>query len=179
MLVQYANWHIHLPYCKTVADLIYNHVRSVMCIDSNGYMSTNHDLQERNEDTFDAWLAGRVSQEADNHLLADDNHLLADDDHLLANDDRLLADGTVLSEYKVVAFLGRGGCGEVYSARHEKLGSMAAVKILRKDTPSMRLRFEREAQILAKKRYREFPQFIAYGEYHRACERCPSISRTT
>ena len=114
-------------------------------------MSTNHDLQERKEDTFDAWLAGRVSQEADNHLLADD--------------DRLLADGTVLSEYKVVAFLGRGGCGEVYFARHEKLGSMAAVKILRKDTPSMRLRFEREAQILAKKRYREFPQFIAYGEY--------------
>ena len=129
-----------------------------MCIDSNGYMSTNHDLQERNEDTFDAWLAGRVSQEVDNHLLADDDRLLADDD-------RLLTDGTVLSEYKVVAFLGRGGCGEVYSARHEKLGSMAAVKLLRKDTPSMRLRFEREAQILVKKRYREFPQFIVYGEY--------------
>ena len=102
------------------------------------------DSKQSEEDTFDAWLAGRVSQE---------------------EDDRLLTDGTVLSEYRVVAFLGRGGCGEVYSARHEKLGSMVAVKILRKDTPSMRLRFEREAQILAKKRYREFPQFIAYGEY--------------
>ena len=93
---------------------------------------------------FDAWLSGRVSHEGA---------------------DGLLAEGVVLSEYKVVAFLGRGGCGEVYSARHERLGSMAAIKILRKDTPSLRMRFEREAKILAEKRYREFPQFIAYGEY--------------
>ena len=42
---------------------------------------------------------------------------------------------------------------------------MAAVKVLRRDTPAMRLRFEREAEILAKKRYREIPQFIAYGEH--------------
>ena len=107
-------------------------------------MSANQYQKGGNEDTFDAWLAGRVSQEAD---------------------DRLLTDGTVLSEYKVVALLGRGGCGEVYSARHEKLGSMAAIKILFKNTPQMRIRFEREAKILAEKRYREFPLFISYGEY--------------
>lgn len=107
-------------------------------------MSANQYLEGGNEDTFDAWLAGRVSQDAD---------------------DRLLTDGTVLSEYKVVALLGRGGCGEVYSARHEKLGSMAAIKVLFKDTPQMRIRFEREAKILAEKRYREFPLFISYGEY--------------
>ena len=107
-------------------------------------MDGNQCALESDEDTFDAWLSGRVSYE---------------------EEDCLLAEGDVLSEYRVVAFLGRGGCGEVYSARHEKLGSLAAVKILRQDTPPMRLRFEREAQILAQKRYREFPQFIAYGEH--------------
>ena len=107
-------------------------------------MNENQDLQKNEIDTFDAWLSERISCE---------------------EADCLLPEGAVLSEYRIIAFLGRGGCGEVYSAKHEKLDSMAAVKILRKDTPSMRTRFEREAQILAQKRYREFPQFIAYGEY--------------
>ena len=95
-------------------------------------------------DAFDAWLAGRAPDE---------------------DGGRLLAEGDVLSEYRIVAFLGRGGCGEVYSARHVRLGSPAAVKILHRNTPSMRMRFEREARILAERRYREFPQFIAFGEY--------------
>ena len=113
---------------------------------SNAYMdNTDQSLRENNEAMFDAWLAGRASHEAD---------------------DCILTEGDVLSEYRIVTFLGRGGCGEVYSARHEKLGSMAAIKILFKDTPDMRARFEREAKILAEKRYREFPQFIAYGEYN-------------
>ena len=76
-----------------------------------------------------------------------------------------LSVGTIVGDYKIVALLGRGGFAEVYSARHEKLGSMAAIKILLKDTPAMRMRFEREVKILAEKRYREFPQFIAYGEH--------------
>ena len=107
-------------------------------------MSEKKDLPGSEADTFDAWLAERKPCD---------------------EDDCLLREGIVLSEYCIAAFLGRGGCGEVYSARHEKLGSMAVVKILFKDTPSMRMRFEREAKILAEKRYREFPQFIAYGEY--------------
>ena len=100
---------------------------------------------KNDEAAFDAWLAGR-SPEGE-------------------SDGRLLADGVVLSGYRICAFLGRGGCGEVYSAKHERLGSMAAVKMLFKDTPSMRIRFEREAKILAEKRYREFPLFISYGEH--------------
>ena len=107
-------------------------------------MSEEKDLPGNEADTFDAWLSERKPCD---------------------EDDCLLREGIVLSEYCIAAFLGRGGCGEVYSARHERLGSMAAVKILFKDTPSMRMRFEREAKILAEKRYREFPQFIAYGEY--------------
>ena len=108
-------------------------------------MNDNQCLSENNEAAFDAWLAGRIPD---------------------TDGDFLLSAGTVLSEYRVCDFLGRGGCGEVYSARHEKLGSMAAIKILFKDTPAMRMRFEREAKILAEKRYREFPQFIAYGEHN-------------
>ena len=107
-------------------------------------MGENRCQSDEKGDTFDAWLSERVPCEREDHLLND---------------------GEVLAEYRVVAFLGRGGCGEVYSARHEKLGSMAAIKILFKDAPAMRMRFEREAKILAEKRYREFPQFIAYGEH--------------
>lgn len=107
-------------------------------------MGRNQYQSDEKGDVFDAWLAERVPCEMEDHLLNE---------------------GEVLAEYRVVAFLGRGGCGEVYSARHEKLGSMAAIKILFKDTPAMRMRFEREAKILAEKRYREFPQFIAYGEH--------------
>ena len=111
---------------------------------SNRCMSEKQDLPGNEADTFDAWLSERKPCD---------------------EDDCLLREGVGLSEYRIAASLGRGGCGEVYSARHERLGSMAAVKILFKDTPSMRMRFAREAKILAEKRYREFPQFIAYGEY--------------
>lgn len=107
-------------------------------------MDENRYQSDEKSDSFDVWLSERVPCESEDHLLNE---------------------GEVLAEYRVVAFLGRGGCGEVYSARHEKLGSMAAIKILFKDTPGMRMRFEREAKILAEKRYREFPQFIAYGEH--------------
>jgi len=99
---------------------------------------------EAQDATFGAWLSGRVSFEGE---------------------ECLLAEGSLLAGYRITSFLGRGGSGEVCAAHHEKLGSTAAIKILYKDTPSMRVRFEREAKILAEKRYREFPQFIAYGEY--------------
>ena len=107
-------------------------------------MNETQSLSDNNEAAFDAWLAGRTPE---------------------ADGDFLLPQGTTLAEYRVCDFLGRGGCGEVYSARHERLGSMAAIKILFKDTPQMRVRFEREAKILAEKRYREFPLFISYGEH--------------
>ena len=106
--------------------------------------NSSKDSKEREDTSFSAWLAERKPDKAF---------------------DRFLKEGEMISGYEIVAFIGSGGCGEVYSAKHKKLGSMAAIKILFKDTPSMRMRFEREAKILAEKRYREFPQFIAYGEY--------------
>jgi len=111
---------------------------------SNEHMKVSQCSFEAQDAAFSAWLSGRVSFEGE---------------------DCLLAEGSLLAEYRITSFLGRGGSGEVYAAKHEKLGSTVAIKILYKVTPSMRVRFEREAKILAEKRYREFPQFIAYGEY--------------
>ena len=39
--------------------------------------------------------------------------------------------GTVLGEtYRLIRPLAQGGCGDVYVARHERLGSEVAVKVL-------------------------------------------------
>jgi hypothetical protein len=60
-----------------------------------------------------------------------------------------LAPGTRLGPYEILSPLGAGGMGEVYRARHEKLGREAAVKVLPADVasdPERRKRFEREAR---------------------------------
>ncbi len=60
-----------------------------------------------------------------------------------------IAPGTRLGSYEVLSPLGRGGMGEVYRARHVKLGRDVAIKVLPGDvsSDSDRLsRFEREAR---------------------------------
>jgi TolB-like protein/Flp pilus assembly protein TadD len=57
--------------------------------------------------------------------------------------------GTRLGPYEVVSPLGAGGMGEVYRARHVKLGRDVAIKVLPADvagSPERRRRFEREAR---------------------------------
>src|SRR6267143_810728 len=63
-----------------------------------------------------------------------------------------LAPGTQLGPYKIVAPLGAGGMGEVYSARDTRLERTVAIKILPShlsDDATLRQRFEREAKAIS------------------------------
>lgn len=60
--------------------------------------------------------------------------------------------GSRLGTYEIIELLGKGGMGEVYSARDLTLLRKVAIKILPEavaNDPDRRLRFEREARILA------------------------------
>ncbi len=72
--------------------------------------------------------------------------------------------GTTFGDWRLTAFIGRGGNGEVYCAEHTTLGTPAAVKVLMRDDARAKARFAREAQLLARLRSDAFPRFFAYGE---------------
>lgn len=72
--------------------------------------------------------------------------------------------GTVFGDWRVTAFIGRGGNGEVYCAEHTVLGMSAAVKILVRSEDRAKARFVREAKILAQLKSSAFPRFYAFGE---------------
>ena len=73
-------------------------------------------------------------------------------------------DGAVFGNWRVAAFIGKGGSGEVYRAVHVSLGTSAAVKVLVRDEPRARERFMREARLLSELKSASFPQFFEYGE---------------
>ena len=66
------------------------------------------------------------------------------------HDDPKALVGTRLDNlYQIEAFLGRGGMGAVYKARHTLLGDLVAIKTLKKelsDNPTFLKRFQREGQ---------------------------------
>ena len=72
--------------------------------------------------------------------------------------------GTIFGDWRVTAFIGRGGSGEVYCAEHAALGTPVAVKVLVRDEERARARFEREAKLLAELKSESFPRFYGYGE---------------
>ena len=72
--------------------------------------------------------------------------------------------GTIFGDWRLTAFIGRGGNGEVYCAEHIALGTSAAVKVLVRDEPRAKERFTREAKLLSQLRSKSFPQFYSYGE---------------
>ena len=64
----------------------------------------------------------------------------------------VLRPGSQVGRYEVVALIGKGGMGEVYSARDVRLGRQVAIKILSREftsDPDRVQRFEREARVLA------------------------------
>ncbi|MBQ7190430.1 MAG: SUMF1/EgtB/PvdO family nonheme iron enzyme [Kiritimatiellae bacterium] len=72
--------------------------------------------------------------------------------------------GTRFGEWQLTAFIGRGGSGEVYCAKHVLLGTPAAVKILVRTEDRARERFKREAELLWKLKSPSFPQFYSFDE---------------
>ena len=73
-------------------------------------------------------------------------------------------DGAVFGNWRVTAFIGKGGSGEVYRAVHVSLGTSAAVKVLVRNESRARERFVREARLLSELKSASFPQFFEYGE---------------
>jgi len=72
--------------------------------------------------------------------------------------------GTCCGDWRLTAFLARGGTADVYCAEHIALGTPAAVKILRDEGKESRQeRFRREAKLLSELKAAAFPRFYAYG----------------
>ena len=70
----------------------------------------------------------------------------------MTENEPFLASGAKLDHYKVLRFLGRGGNGEVYLARDEKLGRRVALKIVLPhalESPDVVERFLLEARTTA------------------------------
>ena len=75
------------------------------------------------------------------------------------------AAGTVFGDWRVTAFIARGGTAEVYCAEHAVLGTAAAVKVLAEPlTESRKARFMREARLLSELKSPSFPAFHGYAE---------------
>ena len=73
-------------------------------------------------------------------------------------------DGAMFGNWRVTAFLGKGGTGEVYRVVHVSLDTSAAIKVLVRNEPRARERFVREAKLLSELKSTSFPQFLEYGE---------------
>ena len=81
------------------------------------------------------------------------------------------APGEIFGDWRVTAFLGRGGSGEVYRVVHDALGTAAALKVCVRNPgrdevrdAAVCARFRREAELLAANTHQSFPRFFAFGE---------------
>lgn len=83
----------------------------------------------------------------------------------LAENCGTFAAGTLFGDWRLTAFVAKGGTAEVYCAEHAVLGTSAAVKVLSEPlTDSRKARFLREAKLLAELKSPSFPSFHGYGE---------------
>ena len=76
----------------------------------------------------------------------------------------LYAPGSTVGDWKVLAFLGHGGSGEVYRAENVCLGTIGALKALTREDDKAKERFRLEARLLSGATCAAFPRFCAYGE---------------
>ncbi|MBI4244870.1 MAG: serine/threonine protein kinase, partial [Planctomycetes bacterium] len=83
------------------------------------------------------------------------------------NEGEIFPPNTMIDEYKIIEFIGRGGMGEVYKALHTYLDRIVALKILPKDKtadPEFVERFRREAKILAQLNHSNIVSVFDMGE---------------
>ena len=78
----------------------------------------------------------------------------------------ILAVGEKVGSWRICAYLGGGGFGEVYRVEHVKIGISCAMKLLRRKSHSSRERFSREAKVLAEHPHSAMPLFYEIGEEH-------------
>jgi serine/threonine-protein kinase len=74
--------------------------------------------------------------------------------------------GAVVDDHEVVRLLGAGGMGAVYVARHQRLGTRRAVKVIHDDvksSPSITKRFFREAQVLSELSHPNIVGVVGFG----------------
>ena len=76
----------------------------------------------------------------------------------------LVGAGEVFGEWRITAFLGRGGSAEVYRAVHVRLETVVAIKVLVRETENSRHRFVEEARLLSQSLGDVFPRFYGYSE---------------
>lgn len=83
----------------------------------------------------------------------------------------LFRSGDLLGEWRITAFLGRGGSGEVYRAVNVRNGAEAALKVFARNANGndagaavARTRFENEIRFISGVKYSSFPRFFAQGE---------------
>lgn len=78
--------------------------------------------------------------------------------------DNILAAGATLGSWRVEAFLGRGGSGEVYRVVHSVTRTPAAAKVLTRDDEMTKGRFQDEIDFLAQNQLPQFPRYFESGE---------------
>jgi len=71
----------------------------------------------------------------------------------------------LLQRYRVEGYLARGGMGDVYVGRHERLGHRVAIKILHTDEVEFHRRFEHEAKLLARVQHPNVVSVIDVGRF--------------
>ncbi len=77
----------------------------------------------------------------------------------------MFPDGRCVGDWKVLAFLGRGGSAEVYRAEIAVTGIVGALKVLFRADDRSRERFRQETRLVAETKSASFPKFYGAGEY--------------